>query len=261
MAARPVPAPLGAAPLLTAVGKSAQPHRPPTVAAQAEKRAAPVSGSNTPHKAKKQRISSNLECSQAGLKDGLDADTVVLPEIVGLSSVRNHSKPCRMVPEQNQSKPRRVVPEQILPVPSPRPAGVHSKQNLTPEVAPTGLVHGVQHRMGSSGCMGQGQSSPKASSWQKPWRPNSPKTDSHTAAAVLGEEAEECCSQAEDSSYDGSEEGSEEAPQLEEGVDEGSEGVPPSKLLVEFGASGDAWWQDFIAAKEQMLNDVLQAIP
>ncbi len=71
---------------------------------------------------------------------------------------------------------------------------------------------------------------------------------------MVGQEAEEC-SQAEDSSYDGSEGRS------EEGSEGGSEGVQPSKLLVDFGEAGDAWWQDFIAAKEQMLNDILQATP
>ena len=47
---------------------------------------------------------------------------------------------------------------------------------------------------------------------------------------------------------------------LEGGSQEGSEGVEPSKLLVEFGSAGDAWWHDFIAAKEEMLAEVLQVI-
>ncbi len=45
---------------------------------------------------------------------------------------------------------------------------------------------------------------------------------------------------------------------LEGGSQEGSEGVEPSKLLVEFGSAGDAWWHDFIAAREEMLAEVLQ---
>lgn len=48
---------------------------------------------------------------------------------------------------------------------------------------------------------------------------------------------------------------------LEGGSQEGSEGVEPSKLLVEFGSAGDAWWHDFIAAKEEMLAEVLQVTP
>ena len=48
---------------------------------------------------------------------------------------------------------------------------------------------------------------------------------------------------------------------LEGGSQEGSEGVEPSKLLVEFGSAGDAWWHDFIAAKEEMLSEVLQVTP
>ena len=48
---------------------------------------------------------------------------------------------------------------------------------------------------------------------------------------------------------------------LEGGSQEGSEGVEPNKLLVEFGAAGDAWWHDFIAAKEEMLAEVLQVTP
>ena len=47
---------------------------------------------------------------------------------------------------------------------------------------------------------------------------------------------------------------------VDEGSQEGSEGVEPSKLLVEFGSAGDAWWHDFIAAKEEMLAEVLQVI-
>lgn len=54
----------------------------------------------------------------------------------------------------------------------------------------------------------------------------------------------------------GQELGADEGP---EGSDEeGSEGVEPSKLLVEFGTASDAWWNDFIAAKEEMLTEVLQ---
>ena len=30
------------------------------------------------------------------------------------------------------------------------------------------------------------------------------------------------------------------------------------KMLTEFGSRGDLWWEDFIAAKEEMLTDVLQ---
>ncbi|KAL0040433.1 hypothetical protein WJX77_006887 [Trebouxia sp. C0004] len=48
---------------------------------------------------------------------------------------------------------------------------------------------------------------------------------------------------------------------LEGGSPEGSEGVEPSKLLVEFGSAGDAWWHDFIAAKEEMLAEVLRDDP
>ena len=48
---------------------------------------------------------------------------------------------------------------------------------------------------------------------------------------------------------------------LEGGSQEGSEGVEPGKLLVEFGSAGDAWWHDFIAAKEEMLAEVLQVTP
>ena len=268
MAAATPPACVGPAQLLTADGKGAQPHRPPTVNGQAEKRAAPESGSKSPHKAKKQRVSSDPKGSQVGLEVGHEAKTLVQPETVGLSSMQNHPTPCRVVPEQNQPRPRRVVPEQVSPVPNPRPAGVHSKRNPIHEVASRGMVHAVQHRMGTSGCNGLGQGSPAASSWQQPRRHNSPTSSSLIAAAVLGEEAEGG-SQAEDSSNDGSEQGSEggskEASQLEAGVSEGSEkgseGAQPAKLLGEFGTAGDAWWQDFIAAKEKMLNDVLQAIP
>lgn len=48
---------------------------------------------------------------------------------------------------------------------------------------------------------------------------------------------------------------------LEAGSQEESEGMEPSKLLVEFGSAGDAWWHDFIAAKEEMLAEVLQVTP
>ena len=48
---------------------------------------------------------------------------------------------------------------------------------------------------------------------------------------------------------------------MDEGSEEGSQGGQPSKLIVEFGAVGDAWWHDFIAAKEKMLKDVLQVRP
>jgi hypothetical protein len=48
---------------------------------------------------------------------------------------------------------------------------------------------------------------------------------------------------------------------LDGGSQEGSEGVEPSKLLVEFGSAGDAWWHDFIAAKEEMLAEVLHVTP
>lgn len=54
----------------------------------------------------------------------------------------------------------------------------------------------------------------------------------------------------------GQDTGTDEGP--EGSADEGSEGVEPSKLLVEFGTASDAWWNDFIAAKEEMLTEVLQ---
>lgn len=38
---------------------------------------------------------------------------------------------------------------------------------------------------------------------------------------------------------------------------EGLEDVS-GKVLTEFGSRGDLWWEDFIAAKEEMLTDVLQ---
>ncbi len=57
----------------------------------------------------------------------------------------------------------------------------------------------------------------------------------------------------------GSDSGVEEG--LQGASQEGSEGVEPSKLLVEFGSAGDAWWHDFIAAKEEMLAEVLQVTP
>ena len=50
---------------------------------------------------------------------------------------------------------------------------------------------------------------------------------------------------------------------LEEGSEGGleagsSEGSDPSREVAEFGSGGDLWWNDFITAKEQMLQDVLQ---
>lgn len=259
LAARIPPAPLFTVPQLTDDGKLAPSHRLATVSRQAEKRAAPASGKHTLHKAKKQRISSDLESSRVVLESAHGADTVVHPGMAELSSV------------EHQPKPRRVVPEQILPV--PRPADVTSKQKPLQEDPPGGRVHGFQPRMSSIGCKGRGSGPSEGSRWQQPSCHNSPTSDAYIAAAGLGEEAEECL-QAEDSSYDDSEEGSEEsqegleegsedALQLEGGLGEGSEGGSeggqPSKLIVEFGAAGDAWWHDFIAAKEEMLNDVLQA--
>lgn len=63
----------------------------------------------------------------------------------------------------------------------------------------------------------------------------------------------------EHTEIDGEEEEGIGSDEEEEGRDGGEE--EEGKVLMEFGSRGDLWWDDFIAAKEDMLTNVLQVCP
>lgn len=234
------------APLLTADGNLAPSHRHRTVSRPSGKRLAPEASRPPSPAAKKQRSWSALGMSEGVPESGLDTRTATQPKETDLGSI------------QRQAKPRRVVPEQILPVLNSDIAAMSSRQKLGHRIVPEETD--CDHRIGSrskrldpSSCQMSGRQ--LSSQHAKP--------TSHALLAAMRQHPEEDeGDSSEDSSYDSSGEGSEEASELDGGSDEGSEGGSeggqPSKVIAEFGAAGDAWWHDFIAAKEEMLNDVLQ---
>ena len=233
------------APLLTAAGNLAPSHRHPMISGPSGKRLASEADRVASPAVKKQRTLSELGISASEL--GLDARTA------------SQSKQAELASIPSGPKARRVVPEQILPVLNSN-AAMSSRLEGVHEILPEETNH--DHRISSSSKR-LDPSACQVSSTQRPSQHAMPTLHSHLAAVRQHpEEDEGDCSTSEGSSYDGSEEGSEEASEGDGGSDEGSEGGSeggqPSKVIVEFGAAGDAWWHDFIAAKEEMLNDVLQ---
>ena len=186
-----------------------------------------------------------------------------MPELGPGARTATQSRQAELGCIQSRAKPRRVFPEQILPVVSSDSVTKSSRHEAARRVVPEEMVPG--HRISSN----SKRLDPSACqvARQQPTQQAMPTLHSHLAAVgQLAEEEDGDCSTSESSSYDGSEEESAEASELDEGSDEGLEGgseggseeEQPSKVIVEFGAAGDAWWHDFIAAKEEMLNDILQ---
>ena len=233
-------------PLLTADGNLAPSHRHPMISRPAGKRFAPEADRVASPAAKKQRTLSGPGVSVPEL--GLDAKKAMQPKQAELGSI------------QSRAKPRRVVPEQVLPVSNYNIAAISSRPEGVRRVVPEEVD--CDHKINSS-IKRSDPSAGQVSSRQLSSQHAMPLSQSHLAATRQHpEEDEGDCLTSEGSSCDSSEEGSEETSEIDGGSDEGSEGGSeggqPSKVIVEFGAAGDAWWHDFIAAKEEMLNDVLQ---
>lgn len=236
------------APPLTADGNLTPSHRHLTISRPSGKRLAAEADRVAPLAAKKQRTWSSLGLSESTPELELNARTATQPKQVELGSV------------QSRPTPRRVVPEQLLPVRNSNNGATSSKLGAAHRIVCEEMTD--DHRISSSS-RSLDLSSCQVSSRQHQGQQAMPTSLSHLAAVRQhADEDEGECSTSESSSNDGTEEGSEEASELDGGSDAGleggSEGVQPSKVIAEFGAAGDAWWHDFIAAKEKMLNDVLQ---
>ena len=180
------------------------------------------------------------------------------------SGTATKTKPAEIGRVQSHAGPRRLVPQQILPVENLNIGATSSRQGVPGRIVPEEVTGSDQHMTSGDSKRGD-PSACQVSRKQQACEHAMPESHSHLAAVSqhLEKDDEEDYSLTGDSSSGGSGEGSEEASELEgdEGSDGGSDEGQPSKVIAEFGAAGDAWWHDFIAAKEEMLNTVLLVRP
>ena len=230
--------PSHAAHALTAQGRHA---RAVPGLSPAGKRAAPASHKHAVHVAKKSRIASEAGDSF----HGFEADTS--------NAVKARLPAVHVIQVQLQS--RRVVPQQVASAAaSPQPGHVSSSTKPAHRIIPEMLTTAPGRNTSSCGkksFSGRACDLHRTSALRM--------CDSEALSNLsnrLSHEEDTAYSDTADSSHCASEDLSQEA--LEVGSEGEAEEAQPGKLLVEFGAAGDAWWNDFIAAKEEMLTDVLQ---
>lgn len=234
--------------LFTADSKLTPSQRQPSTSRPPGKRLAPESAIATAHAAKKQRSKTSEALSQPQVGTGTALQT----------------KAAELGLVQSCAGPRRLVPQQILPIDNSNTGATSSRQGLPRRVVPEKVTSSDQHTTSSDSKRADPSTCQVK---QQAYEHAMPKSHSHlaTASQHLDEDEEEDYLLSGDRSHGGSEAGSDEACELEEGSDEGSDGGSeegqPSKVIAEFGAAGDAWWHDFIAAKEEMLNTVLLVGP
>lgn len=148
-----------------------------------------------------------------------------------------------------QPKPRRVIPEQIV-------SAVDMIKSARVSTSPGQPHRIISEIIDTDHCRNSNSSSKMAVSDRR--HMSAVKRNSGLAMCGSDDSSSQLPSDSGDSSCAGSDEEPEDGLDAEGGLDGGSEGGQPSKLIAEFGAAGDAWWNDFIAAKEEMLTDVLQ---
>ena len=208
--------------------------RPDAVNRLTGKRLAPALGNRTLNPAKKVRTAEESDNSEHLTEPQHDISPVM------------QTQQADVHPSQHQPKARRVIPEQII-------SAVDQTKSAHISISP-GAYRSLPEMIEADQCR-------KSSSTGK--RAYLDRRHVSQASPLAPHGSDNLCSQLPsdfgDSSVNRSDQDSEDDVDGEEGSEGGSEDGQPSKLFVEFGAAGDAWWNDFIAAKEEMLTDVLQA--
>lgn len=244
-AAAESPPPLRPASLFTADSNLTSSQRHPTTSRPPRKRSASWA-TTIAHAAKKQRsqISEALSQPQVG------------------TGAATRTKPTEIGRLQSHAGPRRLVPQQSLPVENLNIGATSSRQGVPRRIVPEEVTGSDQHTTSSDSKRGD-PSACQVSRKQQACEHAVAESHHVAASQHLDQDDEEDHSLTGDSSSGGSGEGPEEASELEgdEGSDGGSDEGQPSKVIADFGAAGDAWWHDFIAAKEDMLNTVLLVRP